>query len=557
MRPKFVWKLFPADPTRAGRLASRCGIDPLIGQLLLNRGISQPVEARRFLSPALESLDDPLRLPDMAQAVLTLRHAIAVKHPIVIFGDSDVDGITASALLYELLTELGAQVSVRLSNRLDDGYGFPGRLVSSLARAGVKLIILVDCGTNQVEEVRALAQHQIDTIILDHHVPAAQVAMPCALVNPYRGAGAGRGLCSVGLAFKLAQAIWSHEADRLSQYLDLAALGTLADYAPLVGDNRILVTQGLKRLPHAQRPGLQQLCEAVNLTTPTPEQVLRRLVPRLNAPGRLGDPRSVWKLLVERSVQGAKRLTEQLEQAYAKTKSLHRQILAEAHEQANRIHFKDQYVMVVGRRGWHPGLMGPVAANLVDRYARPAIALALGERTGVGSGRSLSAFNLFEALRACEGVLLRYGGHPAACGLTLSLQHVEAFREQINQHARATWDRGDFVPRMLIDLEVTLDDLTERLLSALEQFAPFGAGNPKPLFLLRHLTVEPDALGGVSLVDERARIAIRGKRFDCSRTERYDVVTSVGCVRGEPALSIHDLCASAVREDPLTTSCTD
>ena len=245
-----TWDVLPSDPRGALALAHRCGVEPLIGQLLLNRGVCDAEGARRFLSPQLSALGDPMVLPDMPRAVARIRKAISRQEPILVFGDSDVDGITAAVIVSESLTAAGARVLVRVSNRLTGGYGFPPRLIARLKRLGIGLLVLVDCGTNQQQEIRELAGQGIETIVLDHHVPSASVAKPEALVNPHCAdasgrpqwvPGLGRELCSAGLALKLAQALWPDDPERIEPYLELAALGTLADYSPLVGDNRILV----------------------------------------------------------------------------------------------------------------------------------------------------------------------------------------------------------------------------------------------------------------------------------------------------------------------------
>ena len=561
-----VWDVRPADAQRADALATACGVEPLIGQLFLNRGITEPAEAQRFLAPELARLGDPLRLPDMPRAASRIHRAIRARELIVVFGDSDVDGVTASAIVYEVLTSLarpgsgpsrragGARVEVRVSNRLADGYGFPHTLVARLARAKVGLVILVDCGTNQPEEIRALARQGIETIVLDHHVPSEFVAEPLALVNPYRGDGAGQGLCSAGLAMKLAQALCPDDGEDLSRFLDLAALGTLADYAPLLGDNRILVSVGLARLLDTSRPGLRRLCEAVRVTQPSPEQILQRLVPRLNASGRLGEAGPVWQLLVEPSATTAERLATRLGDAHATTKSLARQIHAEAFEQVNRLHFKHELVMVLGRRGWHPGLMGPLASQLMERYARPTIAIAFEEHLGVGSGRSPSGFNLFEALRACQGMLVRYGGHPQACGLTIRAERLEQFREDINRHAETALGRRSLVRSLVMDAQVTLADVTPRLAETLARFAPFGPGNPRPLMLIRNVTVDTSDVTPTWLTDGVSRVKLRGRPGGLVPTERYDVVVTLGLAGNEAALSVCDARLSTTRRTGLMTS---
>lgn len=550
MCARSAWDVRPADPRRVEILTARCGCDPLIGQLLLNRGLSDPAEVEVFLAPTLDRLEDPFRLSEMDRAVLRIRHAITAQEPMVIFGDSDVDGLTASAILAETLTSLGARVSVRVSNRIADGYGFPATLIPQLVRAGIRLVIVVDCGTNQPDEIRQLTEQDIATIVLDHHVPLERVAEPLVLVNPHRHSGTGRELCSAGLAFNLIRALCPGEAGRIDRALDLAALGTLADCAPLVGENRILVACGLERIWKTSRPGLQRLCEAVQVTAPTSEQILRRLVPRLNAVGRLGDASVVCELLMASSATVIDRLAARLGEAHATTKSLHRRILAEAQAQVDRIHFKDQAVMVIGRQGWHPGLMGPIAAQFVEQYARPTIAIALDERVGIGSGRSPAGVNLLEALQACHGMLLRYGGHPQACGLMIQSQHVEQFREQINRHIRDSL-RGERLEHTLrIDAEATLGDLTCGVASMLERFKPFGPGNPRPLWLVRNVAMDLDAPRGCWLTDGQTRVRLRGRRGGLVPTERYDVVVSLALTEEDLTLSLCDarLCSAEVLE---------
>lgn len=538
MASRSLWQLRSADSMAASRLAHACGLPTLVAQFLLNRGIRDPHRVERFFSPALAALGDPLELPDMPKAVTTVRHTIASRSPIMVFGDSDVDGITAATMVAELLASLGAKTTVRISNRLTHGYGFPGSLIHEVMRLKVQLVILVDCGTNQAEEIRALTTHRVETIVLDHHIPTDHLARPSALVNPHRHRSVGKELCSAGLAFKLAQAMWGTDDERLESLLELAALGTLADCAPLLGENRVLVTLGLRRLPHTHRPGLRLLCEAAQVTRATPEQVLQRLTPCLNAAGRLGEATAVWRLLAETSSHRAKRLLRTIEHIYHTSKVLHRHILAEANEQANRLHFKDHAVVVIGRRGWHPGFMGPVAAQLADRFGRPAIAVAMNETTAVGSGRSFGMVNLFEALRACEGTLLRYGGHARACGLTLDPENLERLREQLNRYTQTTGAHAHAGRTLTIDADVGLQDVTPDVASAIERFAPFGQENERPLVMIRQVRLEEDASRIPWLTDGRITRRIWGKRLDLHPDECYDLVGSPRAVGGDVAMSL-------------------
>ena len=556
-----IWRVHPAHPEQARELAGPLGIHPLTAQLLLNREVTTLQEAARFLRPGLDALGDPWELPDMGRAVDRLRQAAADAEPILIFGDSDVDGLTASVILYEVLRGRGAVVRARQSNRILDGYGLPPRLAQQLGRSSSGLLILVDCGTNQPEEVRQLAAKGIETVIVDHHVPLDGWARPHALVNPHRAAAAGHGLCSAGLAFKMAQALLGAEApERLAASLDLAALGTLADCSPLVGESRVIVSAGLARIVNSRRPGLRRLCDATGTTEPNPDQVVRRLVPRLNASGRLGDAAAVWHLLRDEDDGRLEERLAAVEAAHTATKQLHRQVIAEAEEQVSRLHFRDQLVMVVGRSGWPQGLMGPLASRLAERYGRPAIAMAFDGERGVGSGRSVPHVNLFEVLRSCRELLVRFGGHAQACGLTVERKHVERFRELVNQHARRSLGPEGLTRTRAIDLELPLKRVAPGWVEEAARFAPFGHGNPRPTVAIRGLALEAKSPRTAMLSDGTMRVAAKGPFSTGLAAEgapgsrgRYDVVASPVILAGQLVLSVSDVRVSAAPSEPAPT----
>lgn len=547
------WEVQAADPVRAQRLAHALRVHPITAQLLLNRGMDSEPAARRFLHPTLRALDDPAAIPDLDRAVARLRLAIARREPIVLFSDSDVDGLTASVILFEALRACGADVRAIPSNRIDDGYGLPSVLVEELTTSRARLLVLVDCGTNQAEEVARLGRAGVETIIVDHHVPLERWAQPVALVNPHCGDGAGRELCSAGLALKLAQALLEAGA-RVEAWLDLAALGTLADCSRLIGDSRVLVAEGLPRIVRSHRPGLARLCEATGTSLPDPEHVVRRLIPRLNASGRLGDARAIWELLREEPEGSLDAWLEASEEAHDTTKALHRRILAEAQEQVGRMHFRDAYVVVVSRRGWHQGLMGPVASQLANRYGRPAIALAMGERQGVGSGRSVPMLNLLEALRACEGLLVRFGGHAQACGLTVEGQRVEEFRALVNEQAKRLLGPQGLVRTQVVDVELPLEALQGGWVEEVERLAPFGYGNPRPTMLVRGVTLEVVSSRVATLSRGRVTLTARGSFAMLVSGGHYDVVGSPVTQAGVLALSVSDARASTEPAAPAPTS---
>lgn len=535
-----TWRVDAPDLARARALATALGVHPITAQVLLNRGMADPEAAQRFLRPSLDTLSDPAELDEMANAVERLRLAIARREPITIFGDSDVDGLTASIILYEALEDLGAEVRARVSNRIAGGYGLPDTVVRSLCHSRTRLVVLVDCGTNQPEAIAQLAAQGIDTIIVDHHVPLAGWARPYALLNPYRGHGVGRELCSAGLAFKLVEALVGR-SPMLASCLDLAALGTLADCCPLVGDSRTIVVEGMPRLIETRRPGLRQLCDATETTEPDPERIVRRLTPRLNASGRLGDATAVWHLL--RRSADARLLAhfEDNEAAHATTKQLQRQIIIEAEEQVHRQHFRDQYVMVISRTGWHQGVMGPVASQLTQRYGRPAIAIAMDGAHGTGSGRSIPLFNLLEALKACQDVLVRFGGHAQACGLTVGREQLESFRAQVNTHARQALGLSGLQRTCRVDVELPLSAIESGWVQELERLAPFGQGNPRPTVMIRRiqLDVRSPRIGAVT--DGACRLPARGSFADLAPDGWCDVVVSPTMANGEVVLAVKEL----------------
>ena len=539
-----VWHLLPSHTQQAIRLADELSVDPITGQLLINRGIQHSLQASRFLSPRLDAWEDPTRISGVAAAVTRLIKAIRQREPVLIFGDSDVDGLTASVILYEVLRELGADVEAKQSNRLADGYGLPGALVQEIPRSSARLLLLVDCGTNQHDDVRSLEDAGVETIIIDHHLPISGVwAKPHALVNPHVTEGNGRELCSAGLALKVAQGLLSEAGreQRLARYLDLAALGTLADCAPLIGDNRAIVVEGVPRIVQSHRVGLARLCEQTQTSSPNAEQILKRLTPRLNASGRLGDPAAIWHLLLSREPDRIEAWLMQAERAHATTKQLYRRMIAEAQEQVNRIHFRDERVLVLSSRSWHPGLMGPLASQLVQRCGRPAIAVAMGAGQGVGSGRSVPHVNLLELVRACERFLVRFGGHAQACGLTVEPRNMERFRAGINEHARRALGEQGLLKMRMVDLELPLMAVTQRWVSEAERFAPFGQGNARPTVLLRDVRIATQSSSLAMLSDGAVKMPLRGRFAEPALDGRYDVVVSPSLMNGELTLTLGDV----------------
>jgi single-stranded-DNA-specific exonuclease len=392
---------------------------------------------------------------------------------------------------------------------------------------------------------KELSESGIDTIIVDHHIPLEGWADPHALVNPHRTQGPGRELCSAGLAFKLAHALLgTRRIATLRSYLDLAALGTLSDCMPLVGDNRLIVAEGLVRIVESHRPGLRRVCEATQTTKADPGQIVKRLVPRFNASGRLGDPSAVRHLLQSDESDQTETWMEQAETAHATTKRLYRQMVAEAEEQVHRQHFGEQFVMVVSRAGWHQGLTGVLASQLAARYQRPAIAIALDAHRGIGSGRSIPRFNLLNALKACQALLVRFGGHAQACGLTVDGRQIEPFRRLINQHGRLVLGREGLVPTRMIDLELPLEAIQPQWVAQTQAFAPFGRGNERPTIVIRRVTIETTSPRVAALSDGKRGVEARGVWAGIRTDEAYDVVATPTLTEGDVRLMVSDVKAS-------------
>jgi len=492
----------PADPRRARLLGERLGLRYLTAQLLINRGISDEQEARRYLEPRLSDLrppEGPKPMAGFGTAVERLKRAVIDRETIGIFGDYDVDGVTTCALLTDFLNRAGATVSPRVARR-GDGYGFGKGDAYDLASVGCSLIVTGDCGTSDHDTLKLCRSMGVEVIIVDHHqVPEG----PCdalALLNPHQP-GCDfpfKGLASVGVAFYLAGALrtrlrtagWPHLPD-LRDFLDLVAIGTIADLAPLTEENRVLVHSGLRELKRCQRPGLRALCEIVGLVEgPTcAADVAFRLAPRLNAPGRLGDATEALSLLIETDQRRARAHAEACNDLNTRRQEVQEVVLREAREQVeeqlrSRDKGQELEVLVVGARGWHAGVVGIVAAKLVDMYARPAVVIAFEDEVGRGSARSAHQFHLYQGLQSASSLLLRYGGHAAAAGLSVHQTNLGALRAALCDAYRRQLGGQTPLSGTSIDASVSLDEIDERLAQEIGLLEPFGIGNQEPLLLV-------------------------------------------------------------------------
>jgi single-stranded-DNA-specific exonuclease len=480
-----AWVIAPPDDGAAA-LAAALGLRLLTAALLRRRGVTTAEEARRFLDPRLEDLTDPATLPGMSAAVERAAQAIAAGARIAIHGDYDVDGISATAILLRGLQAVGADPLWHLPHRLQDGYGLGTRAVDAVAAQGARLLIAADCGITAWDAVARAQAHGVDVIILDHHAPSAE--RPRAnIVEPARDGNADAPLCAAGLAFMFVVAL-RHRLGVVpavpAGLASLAALGTIADVVPLRDDNRRLVAGGLAEMRAVPLAGLKALAALAGITGPiTTWHVSWQLAPRLNAPGRLGDPSPALHLLLTDDAALGRTLAEELDRANRERQALLERTLAEAMAQAEED--AQAQAFVVAGEGWHPGVVGLVAGRLTERYRRPAVAIGLAEGSGRGSARSVSGFNLVQALNGCRSHLLGFGGHAMAAGLSIAREAVAEFRQAFNDLARVGAADRDAALRLHVDADVRLADLTGGLVDELERLGPFGAGNPEPVLAVR------------------------------------------------------------------------
>jgi single-stranded-DNA-specific exonuclease len=501
---KFRWSLAPAQPLLAAELAARLNIPPLLAQCLLNRGLSEPLPTRGFLAPRLQHLADPFLLPNMAAAVDRLLQARERPEPLVVFGDYDVDGVTSTALLLEVLRAFGWVVHYYLPHRLEEGYGLGREAVENcLRKFPVSLLLAVDCGSTAVDTIAHLRQRGVDVIVLDHHQVCRPAPDATALVNPQLQASAGSSsgfteLCSVGLAFKLAHALIKRGRDTglpgardfdLRPLLDLVALGTIADLVPLTGENRILVSTGLARLNTTRRPGLVALRQVARCLEPLGTyEVGFQLAPRLNAAGRLETADAALRLLLAQDAAEAIPLAQNLD-AQNRERQKIEQGMAQQVIGAVRAKFQPDrdFVIVEGQLLWHVGVVGIVASRVLQQFYRPTIIVGGDGSEWRGSGRSIAGFDLAAALRECGDLLIRHGGHAMAAGLTIEASKLDAFRARLNELARHSLQPDQLQPPLRLDAQVRLAEVTLDSLRELDQLKPTGQGNPALQFCARNL----------------------------------------------------------------------
>ncbi|MCO6454836.1 MAG: single-stranded-DNA-specific exonuclease RecJ [Pirellulaceae bacterium] len=532
------WRIHSHDAVRIAELERAAAVPAVVAQLLLSRGVHDPRRARDFLDARLSGLLDPDLLPGVPEASERILAALQAGRRILIYGDYDADGMTATALLYSCLRMLGGDVGYYVPNRLDEGYGLNAEALETLARRGASLVVTVDCGIGSCREADRARELGLELIITDHHEPGQRLPDAAAIVHPRLPGTAYPfpSLCGAGVAFKLAWSICRRAAggervtERMRHFLvsavGLAALGTVADVVPLVDENRIFVRHGLLSLREQPGAGLQALLQVTGLLEKQrlgSEDLAFTLAPRLNAAGRLGQAQLGVELLTTDVAQRAQALAEYIHELNNSRTSLERSIYLAAHKQAcEQFDPEGDPALVLAGEGWHPGVIGIVAGRLAEKYHLPVVMISLdqlGAKPGMGSARSPHGVNLHEALAVCGEHLLAHGGHAAAAGLKIDPAAVEAFREAFCEHVAGELTEADRVAEVRIDAEAPLSQLTLQTVQQIEQLAPFGAGNPRPTLCATgvRLAEPPRRIGGgerhLALKITQHQVSLRAMAF--------------------------------------------
>jgi single-stranded-DNA-specific exonuclease len=511
------WDLQPCDERASSALAAALGLEQPVARLLCQRGLGDPELASRFLNPSLDHLHDPMTLAGMRVAVDRLFAAIARREKIAVHGDYDVDGITSTVILRRTLELLGAEVVHFIPERMRDGYGLQKAAIERLHAEGVSLIVSVDCGIRGAEAAVRARELGVDLVITDHHEPDAELPVALAVINPKRSdcVYPDKYLAGVGVALKLVQALCrvAGREQWLPGFIKVAAIGTLADVVPLLGENRVIAKLGLDLLsrgPH--KIGLRSLLDISGLSGKTIDSyhIAFLLAPRVNAAGRMSTPDLATRLLLandEAMADEARALAMQLDGENVRRQQEEATILAEA----KKIVTTDpdvgaRSVLVVAGEGWHRGVVGIVASKLVDAFHRPAIVLSVEDGIAQGSCRSIPAFDMLAALERCAHLLLRFGGHRQAAGLSLEAERIKEFRAAVNSVADETLGPEDLMPRLRIDGDLSFRGITGGVSAGVAALAPFGAGNPRPVFAARGVEIVD---GPRKLKDRHLKMALK------------------------------------------------
>ncbi len=523
------WNLLPPAPKEF--LAQATGFSPLLAQILYNRGLDDPTRLELFLTGDERLVINPFLLPDMQKATSRLYRALLSGEKIAVYGDFDVDGVSSTALMVQGLTALGGVVLPYIPHRITEGHGLRLSALNELHEQGVNIIVTVDCGITDIEEARHAARLGMTLIITDHHIPPATLPPAYAIVNPkLKGSEYPFiELAGVGVAYKVMQALMSSlgKEEQMAAQMDLVALGTVADMVPLIGENRYLVKQGIKALNTNLRPGIREIATKANLTIGSldAESITWCLSPWLNASGRLEHAIASYNCLTTTVPSQARELAALLGQQNIERQRLTARAMAEAHEQI--IAQGQAPLIMLCNRGFPLGIAGPVAGKLVEEFYRPVVIVNIEDKTASGSCRSIPEFNIIDALNQCSSLLGRFGGHAQAAGFTLPSKNVNQLQKALVEMAAVQLKDVDLCPRINIDAEVSLAELTDGVYQMLQTLAPFGKGNPVPTFISRGVQVQSCRTMGADQQHLRLRFKQNGAAFDAVAFKLGDSVSQV------------------------------
>jgi single-stranded-DNA-specific exonuclease len=488
LKPKSRWIVKKSDQTIIDSLAKDLNITHLTASLLVNRGLDTVEDARYFLFGAKSEFHDPFLLKDMDKAVERINEAIKTQEPILVFGDYDADGVSSTTVMMKALDELGANADYYIPNRFTEGYGPNEKAFRSAADSGVGLIITVDTGISALHEASVAKELGIDLVITDHHEPGPVLPDAFAIIHPKLEDSVYpfKDLAGVGVAFKVAHALLKRVPEHLLEY---AAIGTIADLVPLMGENRLIATRGIEKLKSSQTPGLNALLKLAKTDRSSiDEETIGFMIgPRVNAAGRLGSADPAVQLMMTQDPEEAMMLAEEIDSINKERQNIVSQIAEEAVAEVEmNFPIKDNSVLVVGKEGWNAGVIGIVASKLVEKYYRPTIVLSFDNEKGLakGSARSIAGFDLFKNLSTCRDILPHFGGHPMAAGMTLNLSDVDELRKRLNSLAKEQLEEEDLIPVSHIDASIEVKEITIETINELGMLSPYGVSNPKPKVMI-------------------------------------------------------------------------
>ncbi len=494
---KTRWKLKQApDEKLVLALSDSLNISHALASILIQRNITNFFEAKSFFRPSLTSIHDPFLMDGMHQASIRVINALTNNEKIYVYGDYDVDGTCSAALMYLFLKELGANVETYIPNRLTEGYGMSILSIDYIKEQNTDLIISVDCGITAVEEIDHANKLGIDVIVCDHHQPKEELPRAHAILDPIKP-GCNypfKHLSGAGVAFKLASAVGDRigKKNMALKYLDLVALAGAADIVPLVDENRVLVKEGLDIINTNPRPGIEALIKSARMEPGnlTAGQIVFTIAPRVNAVGRLGDANRAVELFTTNDPQKAIELAQVLEDENTKRRTIDEATFSHAIDLVETvINLENELGIVLHDNDWHPGVIGIVASRLVEKFHKPTVMLTTIDGVAKGSARSIPGFNIYEALQGCDDLLLQFGGHEAAAGLAVEIEKIEEFKKRFNAILKTNMKESDLLPEIHIDAKLAFSEISPKFIRILDQFAPFGPGNMRPVFMSENVSL--------------------------------------------------------------------